>query len=531
MARKRKITIEGNNVYVNGNLIRNRDDYNAVEDAYSSISDYMIDGNIKSTSHLGNMICKVMKSIDKGEFMGSESAIDSVFRLTELAQNTQDYFDGKKADDADYGRYLLRKKLFPWQREAFDSTSKRKLFICSRRTGKSHEEASEMVAHCLKEPETIRIGDETVRKPHGAMYVGMTIQKAANIMWDAILKAIETCKTKPSHIDNSSYTIEWPNGNFLQLAGNSTKAEREKIRGAEFDLAIIDEMQSQTGLQYLMDSILLPIIEPRRGTVIISGTGPLARGGYWDEAIQNVQGTWEIYHKSIYDNLTIQNPDEILEGVLVKNGWDKTNITFRREWLAETAWDENLLIYPKLTFYDEIPSDFKPVYAYIGLDLGWRDNSAFATILFDENDNGYCISEWKKPGCDVTTLYNQALAMVEECKTVWHIGENNIHIVADTNEKNVNGEFYNRGLTCIEDAYKTDLKYRTALLNEALANGRLKVKKGGFIEDEASRDVYKYDSEHQQIIYEEDKNVYHADIMFALMYSYNNFMTWRNCGA
>ena len=120
--------------------------------------------------------------------------------------------------------------------------------------------------------------------------------------------------------------------------------------------------------------------------------------------------------------------------------------------------------------------------------------------------------------------------MVEECKTVWHIGENNVHIVADTNEKNVNGEFYNRGLTCIEDAYKTDLKYRTALLNEALANGRLKVKKGGFIEDEASRDVYKYDSEHQQIIYEEDKNVYHADIMFALMYAYNNFMTWRNCG-
>ena len=89
MAKKKKITIEGNNVYVNGNLIRNREDYNAVEDAYSSISDYLIDGKIKSTSHLGSMIGKVMKSVDKCDFLGSESAINSLFRISELAQNTQ----------------------------------------------------------------------------------------------------------------------------------------------------------------------------------------------------------------------------------------------------------------------------------------------------------------------------------------------------------------------------------------------------------------------------------------------------------
>lgn len=67
-----------------------------------------------------------------------------------------------------------------------------------------------MVAHCLKEPEVSYIGDEKVKKPRGAIYIGMTIQKAANIMWDAILKAVDECRSKPSHIDNGSYTIEWP---------------------------------------------------------------------------------------------------------------------------------------------------------------------------------------------------------------------------------------------------------------------------------------------------------------------------------
>lgn len=500
---------------------------NVKDELYGAYHELLMTGKTTSNSWLAKMLEKDFKALATKE---TDDALKVIKEVGRIAEKTNEYFESKQAADSDYGRYLLRKKLFPWQQEAFDSISKRKLYICSRRTGKSHEEASEMVAHCLKEPEVSHIGDEVVKKPRGAIYIGMTISKAANVMWDPILKAVENSRSKPSHIDNGAYTIEWPNGNFLMLAGNATKAEREKIRGAEFDLAIVDEMQSQTGLQYLMDSILLPIIEPRRGTVIISGTGPLARGGYWDEAIQNNQGTWEIYHKSIYDNLTIDNPDEILEGVLLKNGWDRSNITFRREWLAETAWDENLLIYPKLTFYDELPPDFRPVYAYIGLDLGWRDNSAFATILFDENDNGYVVSEWKKPGADVTTLYNQAKALVDICSARYHVSSTNIHIVADTNEKNVNAEFYNMGLTCIEDAIKTDLKYRTALLNEGLANGKLKVKKGGFIEDEASRDVYKYDSEHQQVIYEEDKTVFHADIMMALMYAYNNFMSWRNCG-
>lgn len=454
-------------------------------------------------------------------------AIRSQKQFAEIIRETQGFFDSKKALDSDFIEYQIHKQLFDWQKKAFSDPSRHKVFFTSRRAGKSILCANLLVAHCLKGTDDIQVGDRVVKKPRCASYIGLTIQKAVSNVWIPITNLVKACRIPTIKIDNSNYRIDFSNGAYIQLLGNNSKAEREKIRGADWSMSIIDESQSMTGLPYLLDDILSPIIEARHGTLILAGTGPLQRG-YWSDAIEDQTGYWKQFHATIYDNPTIENPDEILEQELRKLGGNPNNSTYKREWLGEIAWSEDLLIYPKLSYYEGLPKDFKPVYAYIGCDFGFADYSAIPVILIDEIGQAFVVSEWKKNKVSVSDIYNQLKVVVEEAQRVYHIQPDNIHIVTDTNEQMVDQELYNRGLINIELAIKHDKKYHIALLNEAFASGMLKVKKDGFIADEASRDSYKFDNDMKKIIYEEDDKVFHADILDACLYAWTNYQSAMN---
>ena len=455
------------------------------------------------------------------------TALSAMREMGKVVKETQEFYNSKKAVDTEFTEYQIHKGLFDWQKRAFDDISRHKVFFTSRRSGKSVLCANLLVAHCLKGTDDILVGDRMVKKPRCACYIGLTIQKAVATIWIPITKLVKDCRIPTTKIDNSNYRIDFSNGSYLQLLGNSSRAEREKIRGSDWSMAIIDEAQSAIGLPYLMDDILSPIIEARRGTMILAGTGPLQRG-YWSDAIEDDTGYWKQFHATLYDNPTIENPEEILADELRKLGGNPNNTTYKREWLGEISWDEDLLIYPKLSYYDELPQDFRPLYAYIGCDFGFRDYSAIPVILADEIGRAFVISEWKKNKVSVSDIYNQLKVVSEECERVYHIRPENIHIVTDTNEQMVDQELYNRGLTNIELAIKHDKKYHIALLNEALASGILSVKKDGFIADEATRDCYKYDSDLKKIIFEEDDKIYHADILDALLYAWTNYQSAIN---
>lgn len=517
MARKRKITIEGNNVYVNGNLIRNRDDYNAVEDAYSSISDYMIDGNIKSTSHLGNMICKVMKSIDKGEFLGSESAIDSVFRLTELAQNTQNYFDGKTANDTDYCNYLLDRGLFPWQRDVLKDIAKRIVLLAGRRSGKSYEIANHMISHCL-------VGfDEVngIRKPRQAIYIGLTLDKARFVIWQTLLDTLDRAHIKTSKIDNSTNTIFFSNGASIKLWGNNSKADREKLRGCDASMFVIDECQSQSSLLYLINSIIGPVVKGRDGIIMLAGTGPLAGGTYWEDCIIN--GTWSVHKATMRDNPSIPDCENALNQVLEENGWTEDNITFRREYLGEIVHDENRMPFAHRMYYDgNVDVHIKDI--YIGVDFGFKDATAFIPLLVDDHGQLYVFSETKERQMKASDIVTALKAKVDFLRGKFSVPVSNIHIVTDHNEPSISADMYNQGLTNIELAYKQNSDYTLRLLKDALACGDILIQKGNSIDDECERTVWKWDTEREEVIYEIDDEAYHPDSLDALRYAYTQYL-------
>ena len=463
---------------------------------------------------LASWVDQEFDNLKKG-LKNPDIAIRSQKQFAEIIRETQGFFDSKKVVDTDFAEYTIRKALFPWQKEVFDDANLRKLLICSRRTGKTYFEAAYMIAHCMKPFDQIEVNGRIIEKKRSAIYVGMTIEKAAANIWQTLQDLAKACHFPNIKFDNGKYRATFSNGNFIQLAGNSNKQEREKIRGSEWSLAIVDEVQSAQAMYYLMSSILEPIISARHGEIILSGTGPLIKG-YWSDMIENcVSKGWSLYHKSIFDNPTIENPEQVLEQVKAANGWTDSNITFRREYKAEICWDDNLLIYPTVQ--------------YIGVDLGFADRSAIEAVLLDDFGEGYLFSEWCKAKQDSTTIFNQILATKDAIKSKYPNVE--FHVVTDTNEKNMTQDWYNRGLTELELAIKYELSYSYALLNEYLGSGRLKIKKNGPADEDHEKTSYKWDAETQQIVYEEDKKNWHEDATAALRYAIGNYQSSISVGA
>lgn len=513
---KKKITIEGNNVYVNGNLIRNREDYNAVEDAYSSISDYLIDGKIKSTSHLGAMISKVMKSVDKCDFLGSESAINSLFRISELAQNTQNYFDGKAANDLDYCNYLIDRNLFTWQRDVLKDLARRIVLLAGRRAGKSYEMASHMISHCLTGFDEVN----GIRKPRQAIYIGLTLDKARFVIWQPLMDTLEKAHIKTSKIDNSSNIIFFSNGASIKLWGNNSKADREKLRGCDASMFVIDECQSQSSLLYLINSIIGPVVKGRNGIIMLAGTGPLSGGTYWEDCITD--GTWSVHKATMRDNPSIPNCEDALNQVLIENNWTEDNITFRREYLGEIVHDTNRMPFAFRMYYDKVDVHIKDI--YLGVDFGFKDATAFIPLLVDDHGQCYVFSETKERQMKASDIVTALKAKVDFLKGKFGVPVSNIHIVTDHNEPSIAADMYNQGLTNIELAYKQNQDYTLRLLKDALASGDILIKKGDSIDDECERTVWKWNAEREEVIYEIDDAAYHPDSLDALRYAYTQYL-------
>lgn len=499
---------------------KNRD----VEDIlFNAYSEKLQTGSVSGNSWLDKWVNKNLDTIVDNLDKMPDTAVSAIKEMNRIVSRTNSYIEKKRSIDTDFLEYQLYKQLLPWQKEVMSDVSKNKLLICARRTGKTYYEAVALVKHCLKGTDNIMVGDRMVTKRRCAIYIAMSITKAASNIWKTLNDIVEATRVPVSKIDNSKYRIEFSNGAYIQLAGNNDKTEREKIRGDDWSMAIIDEVQSQSSMYYLMTSLLGPIVKARKGEFILSGTGPLVRG-YWSNLIENGKDEgWSVYHKTVYDNLTIDDPDKYIEDALKDFGGDRNNPTFQREYLGNICWDDNLLIYPKATYYDEIPKDFQPVYAFGGMDLGMRDDSSIEWILIDDMGNGYLVSEWSQNNVDATTIFEKAKASQLFIQKTYHIKEENITIACDTNEQNMTSDFYNRGLYTLQNAVKFPLKYSYALVNEAMASGKLKIPKGGPADTDITYTCYKYDQENKKIIYEEDKSTHHENAMAAIRYAWSNY--------
>lgn len=505
----RRLKVENNKIKLGKDYFYSNSKTDINEELYTAYAEILATGEATTESFLGKLLTKNFKKMAAND---TYNAIQSINTLERIAVATNGYFESKKAGDKDYTSYLLDRNLMPWQRDVLKDTSHRVLLIAGRRAGKTYEIASHMIQHCLEGYDEFN----GVRKPREAIYIGLTLEKAASIIWNIIKTTVDKVKIPVSKINNSIYRIEFSNGSSIQLLGNNSRADREKIRGFDSSMYVIDECQSQQGLLYIVDTIVGPIVKGRNGVIMLSGTAPLSAGTFWEDAINN--GSWSIHHATMADNTTIPNYETALEDVLKEYNWTPDNITYRREYLGEIAYDDNLLVYPYRYYYDELPNaQWKE--CYIGLDFGFVDCTAFAPILIDTNNNMYLVNEFKQSGMSSQAIIEKAKQLTDFIEKTYRIPRNNIKIVCDNNEQNISRDIYNAGVYNIECAYKQNQLYQLGLVRDTLDSETLKIKKGGYFDNECNSMVWKWNSEKNSVIYELDDETFHGDICDAVQYA------------
>lgn len=504
-----------NTVNIAGCLYIPPKDVDINEELYGAYRDLLLTGKTTSNSWLAKMLEKDFKALATKD---TDDALKVIKEVGRIAEKTNEYFESKKEGDASYIEYLIDRGFFPWQREVLECYNKNIQLIAGRRTGKSYFMARYAVRHCAKGYDIIN----GAKKKRTVLLLGLTLTRAKDIFWENIKAAIDDCKLPTDKIDNSNYSVEFSNGSSISLGGTSTKAEIQKYRGGDYSLIMVDECQSIKGMMTLIKDVLEPIQTGRDSTIIVSGTGPLFLGSYYAQLCDDPK--WAHYRYNMMDNPTV--PIGALEGVLEKNGWTPDNPTYRREYLAETVLDEDLLMIPHREYFD-ISEIKKAEYnkAMICCDWGMADKSAIGLILYNDNGEMRLVWEWAQAQQPSSKLVEKTLEAFNIAKDKWNIDISNIKAVADNSNGNVNRELYMRGLTFLQDAYKVDWLYQVNRLNEACYTGKLKVIKSGEFDMECDKAVWKKDEETGKIIYEEDKATFHPDQLHAVRYGVNTILT------
>lgn len=493
------------------------DKYRDVEDIlYSAYSEKFQTGKTSDPTWLSVYVNNTLDALQKSAKTNPETAVSAMREINRAVVKTADYINSKKKFDTDLARYLLQKKLFPWQKEVFEDNYNKFTLLAGRRSGKTFLTCFLAIQHCLEKGEKIK----------QAAIIGLTVERTANLYWENLKKTIEDCHID-AKFDNGIYKITFSNGNFIQLFGNNNKAEREKLRGFDISFAAIDEMQSQQGLLYLIEDILKPMLKAQNGTIVTLGTGPLSAGTYWERLIND--DSYHHYHATMENNPTIPNYENALQSVLEENKWTPDNITFRREYKGEIAYDTERLIYAKRTYYEKLP-DVQFISCYIGIDYGWADYSSLAPILITSEGDGYLIEEWKKNKTASSEIVKTAKELVERIHKQHNIPNENILLIADSSHQQVSADIYNQGIYNITNAYKLDEDYQIARVAEALSIGQLYIQKGGYFDQECDSLIWKWNEERGVVIYEIDDKTFHPDMADSVKYAWNTYLTNRNAG-
>lgn len=497
-------------------------DFDAVDCLYNSLAEYFTTGKVSGSSHLGKIIQKDFDIIEKG-LKNNNPDLRHLKDLIEITGKVQEYRDNKKATDKDFIEYLLRKNLFDWQKKVFDDYSKKIDLICGRRSGKSYTIVDLMLKHCNEGYDNIEVDGRIVKKPRSAVYIGLTLKKAEDNVWQLLKNEIQRCKIPTLKIDNSADRIDFANGSFIELAGNSTKAEREKIRGKDSSMFIIDEAQSHQGLGYLITSIIQPIVKGRNGVMVLSGTGPITAGGVWEQVIND--NTWSKHTATMEDNPTI--PANALRDVLVENGWDENNITYRREYLGEIVYDNNRLIIPNRSYYsiDDIKNRTFDACIFGG-DYGYSDYNAFVPMIRDSlSKKWYVIDGVRKNHLSSNEIVNEFLALSNKIETEWKIPKNNQYAVMDSSHQQISRDIYNKGFYNISNAEKIGEVQMFQDLSTDCSLGNVLIVKGSEVDNACNIASWRFDEERQAVIYEVDDKFNHengiSDVLDSLKYAHH----------
>lgn len=402
----------------------------------------------------------------------------------------------------------LANLLFPEQLAAISDEAPFKVFMCSRRAGKSTGIAADLVKTAVENSTCT------------ALYVTGARTDAKKIVWAEAKRLNDTHGLK-GMANESELVMSFPNGSVVRLAGAKDDANIDKIRGQmpPVKSAYIDEAQliRENILKKLVDDVLEPALLDYDGTLTIAGTPPPVPTGYFVDLLKNPY--WKAFRWTFFDNPYIakkarKTHQQLLDRVLKRRGLSEQDPSIRREYFGELAVDTNSLVYqynPTLNNYETLPQG---KYTYIlGIDIGFKDADAIAVLAWSEDSRiTYLVEELVTRQQGITELVEQ----IEGLRKKYDISK----IIMDTGGlgKKISEEIIRRYKIPIQPAEKNRKFEYIELFNASMRTGQFMAKASSLFASDS------YQVEWDKDKTKPDKKVisdrFHSDICEAALYAW-----------
>ena len=422
--------------------------------------------------------------------------------------------------DVDFYQYRLQKRLFKEQKDVFnDFLSKKIAVMCSRRAGKT-EDNSDIIVRTASIPNS------------PILYINLTFENAIRQMFDRVIAEAERVELTITKSSKSAGFIYFANGSSVLFKGNKDRSEADKMQGDKYRLVIIDEAQSQVNMNYLVDTIIRPMLADYTDSqLILTGTPPRRKGTYFEAVFNNPE--WTTYSWDMFKNPYIADPQLMIQDICNEKGLTIDSPLIQREFFGKIAYDTEAQVFKGYKVYSGVVvSNFVPTHIYEGVDFGYADYNGIVTMAANvENRQAYIIYERKFNKATVSDIINAVREGFENGKRFLlernpNTDLNNCQIFTDTNEKSITYELsqtYGLPAYC---AYKYDKALAIEQLAEECRTGRVMNIEGGEIVNEFEQTLYKRDD--LDNITSELDDGYHPDITMALLYASRQY--FYDCG-
>lgn len=427
--------------------------------------------------------------------------------------------------DLDFQSYRLFKRAHDIQQKILNSNNRKIYCMAGRRAGKT-------------EGNILKALDVAIRKEDAqVLVICLTQETAMKLYWKNITLLLEELGFAGEGNNKLEGLITLNNGSIISLKGNNSITDREKFRGAHWDLVIIDEVQSQRALPYLINDIIEPTLLDSAGTLVLSGTGPRVKGTYWEKLWTDISGALKL-NWNLSQNPFIVDYENVLEQVKIDKNLTDDSPLFQREYLGLCVYDSDAQVFrtSDANYYtdDELVSwlnsqPISDIKLTAGLDYGYADCDAFVIVLYSTSrKEKFVIYEYKANRTGVTELYNAIKKGIDFVvsnsmfKFIELSADSSIpsdfYIYCDTNEQKISAEFRNQYNLPTVNAYKYDKNLAIELLQEEVKQGNLKIRRDSQIEDEFFKTIWARNDKDELTRKIDDDN-YHPDEVDALIYS------------
>ena len=358
----------------------------------------------------------------------------------------------------------LTKNLFKEQLDFIQDSSRRKAAICSRRSGKSYAAGRYLLQEALE-------GEGTM-----CVYIARTREAAKRILWTSLKQANQRFRLGIK-FNNADLIATFSNGSQILFTGANDASDVDKLRGAAFSLAVLDEAAFfNINLKELVNEVLTPALLDRDGSLVMISTPNSACTGFFYDITEKGLYNFSVHRWTIKNNPYMAHAVRSIEAD-IKNGiLDQSDPSYKREYLGVWVRDDQDIVYEysESNLFENTPesNDWEFV---LGIDLGYHDATAFVVAAWSPDyPYLYFVDEYKQSkmlASDVEAKIERFMADYDFSSIVMDTGGGASRMLLET--------FKERSGLPVKPAKKSSDKIgMIKLMNSDLKNGTIQVAKG-----------------------------------------------------